>query len=125
MDRWIERCCGLDVHKQTVAACVRVPGAQGRRTQEVRTFGTTTPDLLALQDWLAAHQVTHVAMESTGGFWKPVYYVLEARFPVLLVNAPHIKPGPGRKTDVRARQRIAQLLEPGLPRGSFRPPPRT
>ena len=123
MDRWIERCCGLDVHKQTVAACVRVPGAKGRRTQEVRTFGTTTPDLLALQDWLAAHQVTHVAMESTGVFWKPVYYVLEARFTVLLVNAAHIKQVPGRKTDVRDCQWIAELLEHGLLRGSFVPPP--
>jgi len=123
MDRWIERCCGLDVHKETVAACVRVPGAKGRRTQEVRTFGTTTPDLLALQDWLAAHQVTHVAMESTGVFWKPVYYVLEARFTVLLVNAAHIKQVPGRKTDVRDCQWIAELLEHGLLRGSFVPPP--
>ncbi len=123
MDRWIERCCGLDVHKQTVAACVRVPGAQGRRTQEVRTFGTTTPDLLALQDWLAAHQVTHVAMESTGVFWKPVYYVLEARFTVLLLNAAHVKQVPGRKTDVRDCQWIAELLEHGLLRGSFVPPP--
>ena len=123
MDGWIERCCGLDVHKQTVAACVRVPGVQGRRTQEVRTFGTTTPDLLALQDWLAAHQVTHVAVESTGVFWKPVYYVLEARFTVLLVNAAHIKQVPGRKTDVRDCQWIAELLEHGLLRGSFVPPP--
>jgi len=123
MDRWIERCCGLDVHKETVAACVRVPGAKGRRTQEVRTFGTTTPDLLALQDWLAAHQVTHVAMESTGVFWKPVYYVLEARFTVLLVNAAHIKQVPGRKTDVRDCQWIGELLEHGLLRGSFVPPP--
>jgi len=123
MDRWIERCCGLDVHKETVAACVRVPGAKGRRTQEVRTLGTTTPDLLALQDWLAAHQVTHVAMESTGVFWKPVYYVLEARFTVLLVNAAHIKQVPGRKTDVRDCQWIAELLEHGLLRGSFVPPP--
>jgi len=123
MDRWIERCCGLDVHKETVAACVRVPGAKGRRTQEVRTFGTTTPDLLALQDWLAAHQVTHVAMESTGVFWKPVYYVLEARFTVLLVNAAHVKQVPGRKTDVRDCQWIAELLEHGLLRGSFVPPP--
>src|SRR5437867_144563 len=121
MDRWIERCCGLDVHKETVAACVRAPGAKGRRTQEVRTFGTTTPDLLALQDWLAAHQVTHVAMESTGVFWKPVYYVLEARFTVLLVNAAHIKQVPGRKTDVRDCQWIVELLEHGLLRGRFVP----
>jgi transposase len=123
MDRVIERGCGLDVHKQTVAACVRLPGPKGKHTQEVRTFGTTTPDLLALQDWLAAHQVTHVAMESTGVFWKPVYYVLEASFTVLLVNAAHIKQVPGRKTDVRDCQWIAELLEHGLLRGSFVPPP--
>jgi transposase len=122
MDRWIERCCGMDVHKATVAACVRVPGPNGKRTQEVRTFGTTTPELLALQDWLGAHGVTHVAMESTGVFWKPVYYVLEATCTVLLVNAAHIKQVPGRKTDVRDCQWIAELLEHGLLRGSFVPP---
>ena len=70
MDQVIERCCGLDVHKATVAACVRVPGPHGRRTVHVETFGTTTPDLLALRDWLGAHGVTHVAMESTGVDWK-------------------------------------------------------
>ncbi len=75
----------------TVAVCVRVPGPKGKRTQEVRTFGTTAPELLALQDWLGAQGVTHVAMESTGVFWKPVYYVLEATCTVLLVNAAHIK----------------------------------
>jgi transposase len=122
MDRWIERCCGLDVHKATVAACVRVPGPKGKRTQEVRTFGTTTPELLALQDWLGAQGVTHVAMESTGVFWKPVYYILEATCTVLLVNAAHIKQVPGRKTDVRDCQWIAELLEHGLLRGSFVPP---
>ncbi len=82
---WVERCCGLDVHKATVAACVRVPGPKGRRVPHVQTFGTTTPDLLALRDWLAAHGVTHVAMESTGVYWKPVFYVLEADFTCLLV----------------------------------------
>ncbi len=123
MDRWIERGCGLDVHKATVAACLRVPGPAGKRTQEVRTFGTTTGELLVLHDWLAAHGVTHVAMESTGVFWKPVYYVLEASFTVLLVNAAHIKQVPGRKTDVSDCAWIAQLLEHGLLRGSFVPPP--
>src|SRR2546428_13783634 len=99
MDRWIERCCGLDVHKQTVAACVRVPGAQGRRTQEVRTFGTTTPDLLALQDWLAAHPGTHLPMEATGVFWEPRYYVLAARLTVRLLNPSDRTQVPRRRTD--------------------------
>jgi hypothetical protein len=77
MERLIERCAGLDVHKKTVAACVRVPGPGGTRVHHVQTFGTTAADLLALGDWLAAHDVTHVAMESTGVYWKPVYAVLE------------------------------------------------
>ena len=101
MERLIERVCGLDVHKQTVAACVRVPGSKGTRAQHVRTFGTTAAELLALRDWLEAHGVTHVAMESTGVYWKPIYYVLEERFACLLVNAAHVKQVPGRKTDVR------------------------
>jgi transposase len=122
MERLIERICGLDVHKQTVAACVRVPGASGRRTQSVRTFGTTTTELLALRDWLEAECVTHVAMESTGVYWRPIYYVLEERFTCLLVNAPHVKQVPGRKTDVQDCVWIAQLLEHGLLRGSFVPP---
>ena len=73
MDRISERVCGLNVHKKTVAACVRVPGVRGARAQHVRTFGTTTPELLAVADWLAGHGVTHVAMESTGVYWKPVF----------------------------------------------------
>lgn len=116
-----ERCCGLDVHKQTVAACVRVPGPEGR-VADVRTFGTMTDDLLALADWLASLGVTHVAIESTGVFWKPVYFVLEERFTVLLVNPTHMKNVPGRKTDVKDCEWIAQLLEYGLLRGSFVPP---
>ena len=122
MDQLIERCCGLDVHRDTVAACVRVPGPDGRRHQEIRTFGTTTADLLALGDWLEAQGVTHVAMESTGVYWKPVYYVLEERFACLLVNAAHLKHVPGRKTDVKDCAWIAQVLEHGLLRGSFVPP---
>jgi transposase len=122
MDRLIDRCCGLDVHRDTVAACVRVPAAGSRRVQEIRTFGTTTADLLALRDWLEAHGVTHVAMESTGVYWKPVYYVLEERFECLLVNAAHLKHVPGRKTDVKDCAWIAQVLEHGLLRGSFVPP---
>ena len=122
MERLIERCCGLDVHKETVAACVRVPGPGGRREQHVRTFGTTTAELLSLRDWLEGYGVTHVAMESTGQLWKPVYYVLEAACACLLVNAAHVKQVPGRKTDVADCAWIAQLLECGLLRGSLVPP---
>ena len=122
MERLIERGCGLDVHRDTVAACVRVPGGKGPREQHVRTFGTTAAELLPLRDWLEAHGVTHVAMESTGVYWKPVFYVLEEAFTCLLVNAAHIKQVPGRKTDVQDCIWIAQLLEHGLLRGSFVPP---
>jgi transposase len=122
MERLTERVCGLDVHKQTVAACVRVPGSKGTRAQHVRTFGTTAAELLALRDWLEAHGVTHVAMESTGVYWKPIYYVLEERFACLVVNAAHVKQVPGRKTDIKDCEWIAQLLEHGLLRGSFVPP---
>jgi transposase len=122
MERLIERVGGLDVHKQTVAACVRVPGPKGTREQHVRTFGTTATELLALRDWLEAHGVTHVAMESTGVYWKPIYYVLEESFTCLLVNPAHVKQVPGRKTDVQDCVWIAQLLEHGLLRGSFVPP---
>jgi transposase len=122
MERLVDRVCGLDVHKQTVAACVRVPGQQGTREQQVRTFGTTAAELLVLRDWLEAHGVTDVAMESTGVYWKPIYYVLEERFACLLVNAAHIKQVPGRKTDVKDCMWIAQCLEHGLLRGSFVPP---
>jgi transposase len=122
MDRQLERCCGLDVHKDTIAACVRIGGPSGRAAQHVQTFRTTTADLLVLRDWLAAQGVTHVAMESTGVYWKPVYYALESDFTCLLVNAAHIKQVPGRKTDVHDCVWIAQLLEHGLLRGSFVPP---
>jgi transposase len=122
MDRVIERCAGLDVHQATVATCVRVPGERGQPAQHLRVFGTTTADLLALGDWLEAHGVTHVAMESTGDYWKPVYYALEARFTCLLVNAAHLKHVPGRKTDMKDCAWIAQVLEHGLVRGSLVPP---
>jgi len=123
MDVILERCAGLDVHKATVTACIRHPGPAGERVQVLHTFGTTTLDLLALRDWLGAHGVTHVAMESTGVYWKPVYYVLEDAVRVLLVNATHLAKVPGRKTDVTDGAWIAQLLECGLLRGSFVPPP--
>jgi transposase len=122
MDRVSERVAGLDVHKKSVTACVRLPGPAGSRRQEVHTFGTTAAALLAMRDWLSAHGVTQVAMESTGVYWKPVYYVLEEQFTCLLVNAAHVSKVPGRKTDVRDCEWLAQLLEHGLLRASFVPP---
>ena len=116
------RCSGLDVHKDTVVACVRLQDERGRAQKEVRTFSTMTQDLLALRDWLAAYGVTHVAMESTGVYWKPVYNLLEHDFGILLVNAAHIKAVPGRKTDVRDCEWIADLLAHGLLKASFIPP---
>ena len=120
MERIIERGCGLDVHKKSIAACVRIPGANGQRTQEVRTFGTTATELLALRDWLQGHGVTHVAMESTGVYWKPVFYVLEEVLTCVLVNPVHMRQVPGRKTDVQDCAWIAQLLEHGLLAGELR-----
>lgn len=121
MERVYERCCGLDVHKERVVACVRTPGPRRSRSQ-VRTFGTTTSELLRLSDWLTENQVTHAAMESTGVYWKPVFNVLEGVCEMLLVNAQHIKAVPGRKTDVRDCEWIAELLEHGLLKPSFIPP---
>jgi transposase len=122
MERMLERCAGLDVHKKTVTACVRVPGVSGDRVQHVRTFATTTADLLLLRDWLEAHRVSHVAMESTGVYWRPVFYVLEEISTCILANATQIAQVPGRKTDVNDAVWIAQLLEHGLIRPSFVPP---
>ena len=116
MDSIIERCCGLDVHKKSVVAC-----AITLEVQEVRTFRTMTRDLLALADWLKDHRVTHVAMESTGVYWKPVYNLLEDEFSVWVVNAHHMKAVPGRKTDVKDAEWIADLLRHGLLRSSFIP----
>ena len=121
MDVVYERCCGLDIHKKTVVACLVLPGPGGAPAKEVRTFGTMTADLLALADWLAGAGGTHVAMESTGVFWKPIYNLLEGGFELLLVNARHVKAVPGRKTDVRDCEWIADLLRHGLLRGSFVP----
>lgn len=123
MQQLHERVAGLDVHRKTIAVCVRVPAADGERTQHVRTFGTTAAELVTLRDWLEAHQVTHVALESTGVYWKPVFYVLEEAMTCVLVNAMHVKKVPGRKTDVQDCVWLAQLLEHGLLRGSFVPPP--
>jgi transposase len=114
-------CCGLDVHKKTVVACLLRAGADGQRRREVRTFATMTDDLLALADWLRGAGCTHVAMESTGVSWKPVYNILEGQFEVMVVNAAHIKAVPGRKTDCQDAEWIADLLQHGLVRPSFIP----
>ena len=112
-----ERCCGLDVHKKTVVACVVTP-----RGRQVRTFGTMTGELLELGDWLEAEGVTHVAMESTGVYWRPIFNLLEGTgLELLVVNAQHIKAVPGRKTDVKDAEWIADLLRHGLLKGSFIP----
>jgi transposase len=108
------RCCGLDVHKDAVQACLLVASVGGKVRQEQRSCGTTTEELLALLDWLAAAGCTHVAMESTGVYWKPVYNLLEGTLEVLVVNAQHIKQVPGRKTDVNDAAWIAGLLRHGL-----------
>ena len=115
-------CAGLDVHKKTVVAAIIVPGERGELRKEVRTFGTMTSDLLALSDWLMDCEVSHIAMESTGEYWKPVFNILENNFEVLLVNAQHIKAVPGRKTDIKDSEWIAELLRHGLLRASFVPP---
>jgi transposase len=122
MNRKARRCCGIDVHKASLSACIRLHGKGRKVSEEIRTFGTTGDELLALHDWLKEHGVTEVAMEATGVYWKPVYYVLEDGFRVILVNPAEIKRMPGRKTDVSDCAWLAQLLENGMLRPSFIPP---
>jgi transposase len=124
VDLLVERCAGVDIGKAEVVACVRTPGPGGRgRHKETRTFASFTGELEAMAEWFAAEGVTEVAMEATGSYWKPVWYVLEERgFELKLVNAAHLKILPGRKTDVLDAEWIAELLEHGLLRGSFVPP---
>ena len=117
-----EKCAGLDVHKKTVVACVITPKDKGGWEKEIRTFSTMTKDLLNLSDWLTSKGCTHVAMESTGEYWRPVFNILEGNLEVILVNARHIKAVPGRKTDIKDAQWIAELLQHGLLRASFIPP---
>jgi transposase len=123
MDVTITHVAGLDVHQATVVATVRVPDEAGGRAMYTATFGTMTADLLALREWLQASGVTHVALESTGVYWKPVYYMLEDGVTLLLINMQELKHVPGRKTDVKDSEWLAQLLECGLLRASFVPPP--
>jgi transposase len=121
MDVVYERCCGLDIHKKLIVACLLTPGPGAQPVKEVRSFGTMTADLLDLADWLGAAGCTHVAMESTGVYWKPIYNLLEDQFTLLLVNPKHFRAVPGRKTDVRDAEWLADLLRHGLLRGSYVP----
>jgi len=121
MDLLHPKCAGLDVHQHTVVACARVVTGSSV-THDVRTFGTTTQELLTLSDWLTAYGCTHVAMESTGVYWKPVWHVLDGSFALVLANAMHVRNVPGRKSDVNDATWIADLLAHGLIKGSFVPP---
>lgn len=116
------RCAGLDVHKDVVVACVRLAQRDGKALQEVRSFATTTTELCGLADWLSEHACTHVVMEATGVYWKPIWHVLEESFDLVLANAQHVKNVPGRKSDVNDAMWLADLLAHGLIRGSFVPP---
>ncbi len=122
MERLLERCAGLDLHKDIIAACVRVPGDNGERSIYQHEFGTTTQELLGLRDWLGSYGVTVVGMEATGVYWKAPFYILEESFECWLLNARHMHNVPGRKTDVADAAWICQLVEHGLVRPSFVPP---
>jgi Transposase len=122
MQTLIERGCGLDVHQATVVACLLIVLKNAQVQKQVRTFGTTTRELLALREWLLSQGCTHVAMESTGVYWKPVYAILEGALEIVVANAQHVKKVPGRKTDVKDAEWIADLLCHGLLRSSFVPP---
>ena len=119
---WIQRGCGLDVHQATVVACLLTVLARGKVKKQIRKFGTTTRELVALREWLQAEGCTHVAMESTGVYWKPVYAILEGAFELTVANAQQVKNVPGRKTDVKDAEWIADLLLHGLLKPSFVPP---
>ncbi len=119
MELVVERCAGLDVHKDLVVACVCYPGPDGVRKTEIASFSAFTADLLALRDWLCSYNVTRVAMEATGVYWKPIFYVLEDAMECWLLNARHMRNVPGRKTDIADAEWICQLTEHGLVRPSF------
>jgi transposase len=123
MQTLVERGCGMDVHQATVVACLLIVLKNGRIQKQVRTFGTTTRELMGLREWLLSESCTHVAMESTGVYWKPIYAILEGAFEIVVANAQHVKKVPGRKTDVKDAEWIADLLCHGLLRPSFVPPP--
>lgn len=116
-----QRCCGLDIHKKTIVACVMLTHDDGTVQQQVRTCASTTVGLLALSDWLESQSVTVIAMESTGIFWRPVFTILEEGRTIILVNAKHMKAVPGRKTDIKDSEWLADLLRHGLLKASFIP----
>jgi transposase len=122
MQTLVERGCGLDVHQATVMACLLIVRRDGRVQKQLRTFGTSTRELLSLREWLLSESCTHVALESTGVYWKPVYTILEGALQMVVANAQHVKKVPGRKTDVKDAEWIADLLCHGLLRSSFVPP---
>ena len=122
MDVVLESCCGIDVHKRTIVVCLMVGRSEEKAKKTVKTFSTMTRDLLACKDWLESQGCTQVALESTGVYWKPVFNILEESMEVILANAREIKNVPGRKTDVKDSEWIAQLVRHGLIRGSFIPP---
>ncbi len=122
MQTLVERGCGLDVHQATVVACLLIISKQGKVQKQIRTFDTTTRELVSLREWLLSEGCTHVAMESTGVYWKPIYAILEGAFEIVVANAQHVKKVPGRKTDVKDAEWIADLLCHGLLRSSFVPP---
>jgi transposase len=122
MQTLVERGCGLDVHQATVVACLLIILKNGKAQKQIRTFGTTTRELMSLREWLLSEGCTHVAMESTGVYGKPVYAILEGGFEMVVANAQHVKKVPGRKTDVKDAEWIAELLCHGLLRSSFVPP---
>jgi len=123
MEVMYSHCAGIDVHKKTVVVCAITPQPEGGFAQITRTFSTLTAGLLQMLDWLVGLGCTHVAMESTGEYWRPVYNILEGNLEVLLVNARHMKAVPGRKTDVKDAQWTGELLQHGLLKASFIPPP--
>ena len=122
MQTLVERGCGLDVHQATVVACLLIVLNSGKVHKQVRTLGTTTRELMGLREWLLSESCTHVGMESTGVYWKPIYAILEGAFEIVVANAQHVKKVPGRKTDVKDAEWIADLLCHGLLRASFVPP---
>ncbi len=121
MELIYHRCCGIDIHQKLIVACLSTETAKGQRHKEIRTFRTVSSELFQLLDWLKAAECSHVAMESTGVYWKPIYNILEGHFELLVVNAQHIKAVPGRKTDVKDAEWIADLLQHGLLKGSYIP----
>jgi transposase len=122
MEAMIERCAGLDVHQETVVACVLFGSLEKKPKKSIESFSTTTSGLLKLNDWLTSLEVTDVVMESTGVYWKPVWNILEDNFQLSLANAKHVKNVPGRKTDVKDAEWLAKLLRSGLIEGNFVPP---